>query len=46
MYQIPGSGVALGVGLGVVSSAGSSAGSEAGSGVSILSIFLLDIFCF
>ena len=46
MYQIPGSGVALGVGLGVVSGAGSSAGSEAGSGVSILSIFLLDIFCF
>ena len=46
MYQIPGSGVALGVGLGVVSGAGSSAGSEAGSGVSTLSIFLLDIFCF
>ena len=46
MYQIPGSGVALGVGLGVVSGAGSGAGSEAGSGVSILSIFLLDIFCF
>ena len=46
MYQITGSGVALGVGLRVVSGAGSSAGSEAGSGVSILSIFLLDIFCF
>ena len=46
MYQIPGSGVALGVGLGVVSGADSSAGSETGSGVSTLSIFLLDIFCF